>query len=163
MCTQKLLHTHLVVLARAVNCCNLDCYARSCYVTGCQTLRWWSGNGEVVRYTCTHTHAKTRIEASERKAQRRRQANTRQITPNKRGKTLARAHTHTHTHTCKTETLLLLVNAVVSRRGTCSKTNTQARPYATHRQTRIHAGQLDPTQLDLIAVLAVNVKRTCPR
>ena len=96
MCSQKLLHTHLVVLARAVNCCNLDCYARSCYVTGCQTLRWWSRNCEVVRCTCTRTHAKTRKEASERKAQRRRQANTRQITPNKRGKTLARAHTHTH-------------------------------------------------------------------
>ena len=46
VCTQKLLHTHLVVLARAVDCCNLDCYARSCCVTGCQTLLVW--NGEVV-------------------------------------------------------------------------------------------------------------------
>ena len=46
VCTQKLLHTHLVVLARAVDCCNFECYARSCCVTGCQTLLVW--NGEVV-------------------------------------------------------------------------------------------------------------------
>ena len=46
VCTQKLLHNRLVVLARAVDGCNLDCYARSCCVTGCQTLLVW--NGEVV-------------------------------------------------------------------------------------------------------------------
>ena len=46
VCTQKLLYNRFVILAKAVDCCNLDCYARSCCVTGCQTLLVW--NGEVV-------------------------------------------------------------------------------------------------------------------
>ena len=104
MCTQKLLHTHLVVLARAVNCCNLDCYARSCYVTGCQTLRWWSRNGEVVRCTCTRTHAKTRKEASERNAKRRN--NAKQTRKNTRTRTYTDTHTHARPKHCCCSSML---------------------------------------------------------
>ena len=80
-------------------------------------------------HTRTNAHRGFGTEGTKEKTGKHKANNAKQTRKNTRTHT----YTHTHTHrTPKTEPLLLLVNAVVSRRGTCSKTNTQARPYATH-------------------------------